>query len=79
MGQQVAGAGQIDIRCTPWRWLRTRVERLRAPIDFAPVGLDHEPTSHPAEGSFPALARQPAPVWRGTTPQSARCPVKSPR
>ena len=21
----------------PWRWLRTRVERLRAPIDFEPV------------------------------------------
>ena len=21
----------------PWRWLRTRVERLRAPIDFEPL------------------------------------------
>jgi hypothetical protein len=21
----------------PWRWLRTRVEQLRAPIDFEPV------------------------------------------
>ena len=21
----------------PWTWLRTRVERLRAPIDFEPV------------------------------------------
>jgi hypothetical protein len=21
----------------PWRWLRTHVERLRAPIDFEPV------------------------------------------
>lgn len=59
MGQQVAGAGQIDIRCTPWRWLRTRVERLRAPIDFAPVGLDHEPASHPEEGEL-SDARSPA-------------------
>lgn len=24
--------------CAPWRWLRTRVERLRAPIDFEPIG-----------------------------------------
>ena len=21
----------------PWRWFRTRVDRLRAPIDFEPV------------------------------------------
>ena len=21
----------------PWRWLRNRVERLRAPIDFEPI------------------------------------------
>jgi len=23
---------------TPWRWLRARIARARAPMDFAPIG-----------------------------------------
>lgn len=27
----------VRVAVVPWRWLRTRLERLRAPIDFEPV------------------------------------------
>jgi predicted N-acetyltransferase YhbS len=64
MGQQVARAGQVDIRRTPWRWLGTRVERLRAPIDFEQVGCEHEHSSRPGAVELPG-ARPPVRAGEG--------------
>lgn len=51
-GEQAGGLWLFELQCraqrlraevlarvvgAPWRWLRTRVEQLRAPIDFEPV------------------------------------------
>jgi GNAT superfamily N-acetyltransferase len=58
MGHQVVSALQMDTRCAPWRWLRTRVGRLRAPIDLEPVGCEHEHAPHPDEVELPG-ARSP--------------------
>jgi acetyltransferase len=35
----------METRYLPWRWLRARVEQLRMPIDFGPIGCndDHSP------------------------------------
>lgn len=71
MGQQVVSAGQVDTRCPPWRWLRTRVERLLAPIDFEPVGCEHEHSSRPEEVELPGAR---SPVGAGDSPLgSMRC------
>ena len=64
MGQQVVGVGQVDTRCTPWRWLRTHVERLLAPIDFEPFECEHEHSSRPEEVEFPG-ARSPVGAGAG--------------
>ncbi len=58
MSQQVVGARPLEICCPPWRWLRTRVERLRAPIDFGLVGCDDEHSPHPDVLALPG-ARSP--------------------
>ena len=55
MGQQIVSAGQMDIRCAPWSWFRTRVERLLAPIDSEPVGCGYEHSSRPEEVVFPGV------------------------
>jgi GNAT superfamily N-acetyltransferase len=76
MGQQVARAGQVDIRRTPWRWLGTRVERLRAPIDCEQVGCEHEHSSRPGAGFFaPIRELAPAMLARLTGPAGRRGPV----
>ena len=58
MSQQVLRARSMETRYSPWRWLRARVEQLRTPIDFGPVGCDDEHSSHPAVLELPS-ARSP--------------------
>jgi len=56
MSQQVVGAGSLET-CPPWRWLRTRlrtcVARLRAPLDFAPIGCGDEHPPRPEVMAHP--------------------------
>jgi GNAT superfamily N-acetyltransferase len=65
------------VRCPPWRWLRTRVERLRAPIDFEPVGHEHEHSSPPPQEVQLAGARSP--VGADDSVATDRAPIGSMR
>lgn len=47
MSQHLVSAGPIETRYSPWRWLRARLEQLRMPIDFGPVGCDDGRPPHP--------------------------------
>lgn len=74
MGQQGVRAGQVDIRYAPWKWLRTRVKRLLAPIDFEPVGREHEHSSRPEGVELPGTR---SPVGAGDSVATDHAPMVS--
>jgi GNAT superfamily N-acetyltransferase len=77
MSHQVVSARPMEAR-SPWRWLRARVERLRMPIDFGPVGCGDERPPHPAVVELPG-ARSPAATPDGSAATDHARSASTPR